>query len=90
LAAQAGALATYCGAYAIWAEAMEQIQKYGTMVKSPSGFPIQSPYLAIANRQAKIMMRITSEFSFTPVSRSRISTPPQDELSLFGAAEQEG
>ena len=84
-----GALATYCGAYAMWAEAMEQIQKYGTMVKSPSGFPIQSPYLAIANRQAEIMMRIASEFGFTPASRSRISAPPQDQLPLFGAAEQE-
>jgi len=28
-----GALATYCGAYALWSEAMIQIQKYGTMVK---------------------------------------------------------
>jgi P27 family predicted phage terminase small subunit len=67
-----GALATYRGAYAMWAEAMEQIQKCGTMVKSPTGFPIQSPYLAIANRQAEIMMRIASEFGFTPASRSRI------------------
>lgn len=31
------ALAAYCGAYALWAEATESIQKYGTMVKSPSG-----------------------------------------------------
>jgi len=46
------ALASYCGAYALWAEAMEAFQKYGTMVKSPSGYPIQSPYVAIANRQA--------------------------------------
>jgi hypothetical protein len=38
----------------------------GTMVKSPSGFPIQSPYLAIANRQSEIMMQIASEFGFTP------------------------
>jgi P27 family predicted phage terminase small subunit len=59
----------------MWAESMEQIQKYGTMVKSQSGFPIQSPYLAIANRQAEIMMRIASEFGFTPASRSRISAP---------------
>jgi P27 family predicted phage terminase small subunit len=85
-----GALATYCGAYAMWAEAMEQIQKYGAMVKSPTGFPIQSPYLSIANRQAEIMMRIASEFGFTPASRSRISAPPQDKLPLFGAAEQNG
>src|ERR1700689_5052301 len=52
------ALAAYCGAYALWAEATEAIQKFGTMVKSPSGFPIQSPYVSIANRQAEIMMRI--------------------------------
>src|SRR6201995_4436805 len=34
-----GALATYCGAYALWAEATEQINKYGAMVKAPTGFP---------------------------------------------------
>jgi P27 family predicted phage terminase small subunit len=78
-----GALASYCGAYALWAEAMEQIQIYGSMVKSPSGYPQQSPYLAIANRQAEIMMRIASEFGFTPASRSRISAPSATEPSLF-------
>jgi len=30
------------------------------MIKSPSGYPVQSPYVAIANRQAEIMMRIAS------------------------------
>jgi P27 family predicted phage terminase small subunit len=85
-----GALATYCGAYAMWAEAMEQIQKYGTMVKSPTGFPIQSPYLAIVNRQAEIMMRIASEFGFTPASRSRITAPLADQLPLFDGGLEEG
>ena len=33
------ALAAYCGAYALWAEAIEAIQKYGVMVKSPTGYP---------------------------------------------------
>ena len=66
-------LAAYCGAYALWAEATAQIQKYGAMIKSPQGFPIQSPYLSIANRQAEIMMRIASELGFTPASRSRIA-----------------
>lgn len=77
------ALAAYCGAYSLWAEATENIQKFGTMVKSPSGYPIQSPYVSIANRQAEIMMRIASEFGFTPASRSRISTPAKQERSLF-------
>ena len=75
------ALAAYCGAYAMWAEATESIQKYGSMVKSPTGYPVQSPYVSIANRQAEIMMRIASEFGFTPASRSRISTSsPDDEV----------
>ncbi len=77
------ALAAYCGAYAMWAEATEAIQKYGSMVKSPSGYPVQSPYVSIANRQTEIMMRIASEFGFTPASRSRISTPSADERTLF-------
>ena len=77
------ALAAYCGAYALWAEATEAIQKFGTMIKSPSGSPVQSPYVAVANRQAEIMMRIASEFGFTPASRSRIATPPVAERGLF-------
>jgi P27 family predicted phage terminase small subunit len=77
------ALAAYCGAYALWAEAMEAIQKFGTMVKSPSGYPQQSPYVAVANRQAEIMMRIASEFGFTPASRSRISAPSATQGNLF-------
>ena len=79
------ALATYCSAYGLWAEAIEAVQKYGTMVKSPTGYPIQSPYVSIANRQAESMMRIASEFGFTPASRSRISMPgpPDSQTSLF-------
>ena len=37
----------------------------------------------IANRQAEIMMRIASEFGFTPASRSRISTPSPESATLF-------
>jgi P27 family predicted phage terminase small subunit len=77
-----------CGAYALWADATVQIEKYGAMIKSPTGFPIQSPYLAIANRQAEIMMRIASEFGFTPASRSRIATPAKAPASLFDLMEE--
>jgi len=46
--------------------------------------------MAIANRQAELMMRIASEFGFTPASRSWISAPPQDQLPLFDSKEAEG
>jgi phage terminase small subunit len=32
------------------------------------------------------MMRISSEFGFTPASRSRISAPPPDQLPLLDLA----
>lgn len=83
------ALAAYCGAYALWADATEQIQKYGAMIKSPTGYPVQSPYIAIANRQAEIMMRIASEFGFTPASRSRIALPSPNEPTLFDDLDDE-
>jgi P27 family predicted phage terminase small subunit len=77
------ALAAYCGAYAMWAEATLAIQKHGTLVKSPAGYPLQSPYISIVNRQAEIMMRLASEFGFTPASRSRITVPVERDMPLF-------
>lgn len=82
------ALGAYCSAYALWAEANEAIQKYGAMIKSPSGYPVQSPCVAIANRQTEIMMPIASGFGFTPASRSRISAPPTREATLFDALDK--
>ena len=67
-----GALTIYCVAYALWIEAAEAIQKYGAMVKAPSGYPMQSPYVSIFNQQAATMLRIASEFGFTPASRRRL------------------
>jgi len=66
-------LAAYCQAYALWAEAVSALRKYGTMVKSPSGFPMQSPYVAVANKQAELMIHIAVEFGLTPSSRSRLA-----------------
>jgi len=62
---------------------MEGVQKFGTMIKSPNGYPTQSPYLATVNRQAEIMMRIASEFGFTPASRSRIFSYSQNKSMLL-------
>jgi phage terminase small subunit len=59
------------------------------MIKSPTGYPVQSPYVAVANRQAEIMIRIAAEFGFTPASRSRIAAPTPAEPSLFDDFDQE-
>ena len=81
-----GLLAAYCQAHALWVEAVSSIQRYGTMVKSPNGFPMQSPYVAVANKQVEIMVRIAAEFGMTPSSRTRIrigESTPVDPFETF-------
>jgi P27 family predicted phage terminase small subunit len=73
------ALAAYCNAYALWVEAVDAIQRYGAVMKAPSGFPVQSIYVSIANRQVEIMIRIAGEFGFTPASRSRLPTTSKSD-----------
>lgn len=64
------ALGLYCEAFARWKQANAQIMRFGTMIKSPSGYPIQSPYLAIANKAHEQMTKLLAEFGMTPSSRS--------------------
>ena len=73
------ALAIYCQGWAQWLDAQAQLDKYGSVVKAPTGYPIMSPYLAIAN-QAQAQMRASLiEFGMTPASRSKVEvTIPRD------------
>jgi len=66
------ALAAYCMAYSRWVEAENMIRKHGMLVKSPNGYPMQSPYLAIANKAVEQMKSFLTEFGMTPAARSRI------------------
>jgi P27 family predicted phage terminase small subunit len=80
-----GMLAAYCQAHALWVEAVASIERYGTMVKSPNGYPMQSPYVAVANKQVDIMVRIAAEFGMTPSSRTRIRVGPKAPEDPFEA-----
>jgi P27 family predicted phage terminase small subunit len=68
------ALSAYCQCWSRWCDAEQNIQKIGTVVKSPkSGYPIQNPYVGIANTALDQMRKFLIEFGLTPASRSRIS-----------------
>jgi P27 family predicted phage terminase small subunit len=81
------ALALFCQAWARWVEAEEALKRYGVMVKSPSGFPMQSPYLAVANKAMEQMRALLAEFGMSPSSRTRVHATPQvdegDELEQW-------
>lgn len=80
------ALAAYCASFSTWIDAQKQIQKHGVLIKAQSGFPMQSPYLAISNRAMTEMRKWMVEFGLTPSSRSRVEAKPvekESELEKF-------
>ena len=56
-----------------WVEAEANLVKYGVVIKSPTGFPMQSPYLAIANKAMEQMTRLLTEFGMCPSARTRVA-----------------
>jgi P27 family predicted phage terminase small subunit len=71
------ALVGYCIAWGQWSEALDALRSHGTLVKSPSGYPMQSPYVAIANKAFEQWSRMLAEFGMSPSSRSRVSAAAQ-------------
>jgi len=79
------AFAAYCQAWGRWIEAEQALKTYGVMLKSPNGFPVQSPYLAVANRAMEQMKSCLSDFGMTPASRSRVQVAQEPEADPFEA-----
>lgn len=78
------ALALYCAAWSTWCEATNEIRKNGLCVKSPNGYLIQNPYLAIANAAAKEMRGLLSELGLSPAARERLTIEkPGESQSEF-------
>jgi P27 family predicted phage terminase small subunit len=74
-------LAVWVVAEDLHRQAAEKIAQFGLLTKSPNaGLPLQSPYLAILNKQAQIMLKAAAELGFSPSSRSRVqvSADPKD------------
>jgi P27 family predicted phage terminase small subunit len=70
------ALAAYCQAYGRWVEAERKLQETPLLLKMPSGYVQQNPWLTIANKQLELMHKYLSDFGLSPVSRSRVSVTP--------------
>jgi P27 family predicted phage terminase small subunit len=67
------ALAAYCQAYGRWVEAERKLQETPMLLKLPSGYVQQNPWLTIANKQLELMHKYLTEFGLSPVARSRVS-----------------
>jgi len=72
--ADVDALAIYAVNFTRWREAIQRVREMGMIVKSPKNYPIQNPFLAIANKAQKTCLDILTEFGLTPSSRTRVQS----------------
>lgn len=66
------ALSALCQAWGRYCQAEAALKEHGPVVRSPNGFPIQNPWLSIANTALKQLSAWLAEFGLTPSSRSRV------------------
>ena len=70
-------MAGYCQCYGRWVEAELKLAETPAILRMPSGYIQQSPWLTIANKQLELMARYMAELGLTPASRSRIAVQLQ-------------
>jgi len=54
-------LTAYCQTHSRWVHAEAQIQKYGAVIKSPTGKPVSSPYLQIAKDALRSVRSLSAD-----------------------------
>jgi P27 family predicted phage terminase small subunit len=72
------ALAAYCNAFATWVSAMKNIREHGTLVRSPNGYAMPSPYIKIQRDAQDEMLKWLREFGMTPAARTRVLSDDSD------------
>ena len=75
-------LADYCQSYAQMVRAETNIQRYGDVIKTPSGYVQQAPHVGIYNQASKRMKQAAAELGLTPSSRTRIHTTEGNDDDL--------
>jgi P27 family predicted phage terminase small subunit len=59
-------------AESLYRGAQVEVERLGVLIKSPSNYPIQNPYLAVVNKQHAFIVRTLSELGLTPLARGRV------------------
>ena len=77
-------LCLYCQAYADYLK----VQKYAAfpIVKTPQGYPICNPAVAVQNKMWEMVLKAACEFGMTPSSRTRVSVNKKAQEKKLPAA----
>ncbi len=79
-------LTTYCYNFSQWIKMIKELEK-GLIIKSPSGWPMQSPYFNMLKKTEGVLMKCMQELGLSPVARARlkhsISPESKDDFDDF-------
>ena len=74
------ALEAWANACDLYRQAQVGLSATGLVVRAPvTGTLVQSPYLAILNKQVSIIIRTSTQLGFTPASRARVTPKPTEQ-----------
>ena len=66
---------------------MRNIRKFGSIIKTPKGFLMTSPWVHLANKALAQMRWLMQEFGMTPAAKARVEVggnpSDQDEVEEF-------
>lgn len=72
-----GTLEIHVMAIDAYDQAKKMLDLEGQVITSPNGHLIQSPYMAIVNKQALLILKTATVLGFTPASRARLDIEPE-------------
>jgi P27 family predicted phage terminase small subunit len=78
-------LAGYCQAYGRWVEAERKLKETPALLKMPSGYVQQNPWLTISNKQLELCISTCASLD-SPRSRERVSKPACPALAASSMA----
>ena len=81
--AAADALTAYCAAWSQWVAANAKVAELGTIVKSPAGFPVANPYLAVAAAAQRQLRQWAGELRLTPKTRKAPKKADPEKAGLI-------
>ena len=65
-------LEQYCITYSLWRAALDDLQQYGSVQETKTGYSQQTGYFTVAIKLGKEVREIAREFGLTPSSRTRL------------------
>lgn len=72
--------ARHCEAEDMIKKAAEASNGSGLFVKTPNGYPVQSPWLSVSQKSMEMCRVFLAEFGMTPAARTRVTPSPQMAL----------